>query len=87
MSDRSSTRNTLDGESGSGERGVVGGADLQRLATILPPAPATTRDPFWQDETRSLFLGLALYLLDTPEFPTTFRTPRAAVQSAIDSRC
>jgi type IV secretion system protein VirD4 len=46
-------------------------SDLQRLAAILLPAPATARDPFWQDEARSLFLGLALFLLDTPELPTT----------------
>jgi type IV secretion system protein VirD4 len=65
---RSHRYNPLDAVRGGHARRI---SDLQRLATILLPAPATTRDPFWQDEARSLFLGLALYLLDTPEFPTT----------------
>jgi type IV secretion system protein VirD4 len=40
-------------------------SDLQRLASILVPNPGGSRDAFWQQEARSLFVGLALYILDT----------------------
>jgi type IV secretion system protein VirD4 len=46
-------------------------SDLQRLAAILLPTPAGSRDAFWQEEGRSLFLGIALYVLDTPGIPHT----------------
>jgi type IV secretion system protein VirD4 len=46
-------------------------SDLQRLAAILIPPPPGMKESFWQDEARSLFLGLALYVLDTPQIPHT----------------
>jgi type IV secretion system protein VirD4 len=62
---------------------------LQRLATILVPAPLGTKDSFWQDEARSLFLGLALYVLDTEDVPATlgeiFRTLMAP--EPVDELC
>jgi type IV secretion system protein VirD4 len=44
-------------------------SDLQRLAAIL--LPAGRENSFWQDEARSLFVGLALYVLDNKELPHT----------------
>lgn len=39
--------------------------DLQRIAAMLyPEVPGT--DPFWVASARSLFLGIALYLFETP---------------------
>lgn len=44
--------------------------DLQRIADMLyPEAPGT--DPFWVASARSLFLGIALYLFETPSLPKT----------------
>jgi len=46
--------------------------DVQQLATILIPIPqgkGGTR--MWEQEAQSLFVGLALYVLDTPEIPST----------------
>lgn len=44
--------------------------DLQRIATMLyADAPGT--DPFWTASARSLFLGIALYLFETPGLPRT----------------
>jgi type IV secretion system protein VirD4 len=44
--------------------------DLQRIAEMLFPDPATG-DPFWTASARSLFLGIALYLFETPSLPPT----------------
>jgi len=44
--------------------------DLQRIADILyVESPAA--DPFWVASARSLFLGIALYLFETPSLPAT----------------
>lgn len=45
--------------------------DLQRIADMLFPDVAGT-DPFWIASARSLFLGIALYLFETPSAPKTF---------------
>lgn len=44
--------------------------DLQRIATMLYPDVAGT-DPFWIASARSLFLGISLYLFETPSMPRT----------------
>src|SRR3569833_418538 len=44
--------------------------DVQRIAAILfPEVPGT--DPFWTASGRSMFLGLTLYVLETPSLPPT----------------
>ncbi len=44
--------------------------DIQRIAEMLFPDPVSG-DPFWTASARSLFLGIALYLFETPSLPTT----------------
>ena len=44
--------------------------DLQRIAEMLYPDPQNV-DPFWMASARSLFLGIALYLFETPSLPRT----------------
>ena len=44
--------------------------DLQRIAEMLYPDPPNG-DPFWTASARSLFLGIALYLFETPSMPKT----------------
>ena len=44
--------------------------DLQRIAEMLYPDPPNV-DPFWTASARSLFLGIALYLFETPSLPKT----------------
>ena len=44
--------------------------DLQRIAEMLYPDPPNV-DPFWAASARSLFLGIALYLFETPSLPRT----------------
>ncbi len=44
--------------------------DIQRIAHILIPDNKKS-DPIWQQASRKLFKALILYLLDTPEKPTT----------------
>ncbi len=44
--------------------------DLQRIAEMLYPDPPNV-DPFWTASARSLFLGIALYLFETPALPQT----------------
>lgn len=44
--------------------------DLQRIAEMLYPDPPNV-DPFWTGSARSLFLGIALYLFETPSLPKT----------------
>ncbi len=45
-------------------------ADIQRIAHILIP-DNKKESPIWTKESRKLFKALVLYLLDTPERPTT----------------
>ena len=44
--------------------------DLQRISDMLYPDPPNV-DPFWTASARSLFLGIALYLFETPSLPKT----------------
>jgi type IV secretion system protein VirD4 len=44
--------------------------DLQRIAEMLYPDPPNV-DPFWTASARSLFLGIALYLFETPSLRRT----------------
>ena len=44
--------------------------DLQRIGEMLYPDPPNV-DPFWTASARSLFLGVALYLFETPSMPKT----------------
>jgi type IV secretion system protein VirD4 len=44
--------------------------DLQRIAEMLYPDPPNV-DPFWTASARSLFLGIALYLFESPSLPKT----------------
>ena len=44
--------------------------DLQRIADMLYADPPGV-DPFWSASARSLFLGVALYLFETPRLPRT----------------
>src|SRR6185436_12080823 len=44
--------------------------DLQRIAEMLYPDPPNV-DPFWTASARSLFLGIALYLFETPSMLKT----------------
>jgi type IV secretion system protein VirD4 len=45
--------------------------DVQAIAQALYPSEPSVREAFWSEQARNLFLGLALYLLDTPELPCT----------------
>lgn len=45
-------------------------SDLQLIAHMFFPDPPGA-DPFWAAGGRSLFLGIALYLFDTPSYPRT----------------
>src|SRR5882762_3274149 len=66
--DRRSARwNPFHYVSGNPERRVN---DLQRIAEMLYPDPPNV-DPFWTASARSLFLGIALYLFETPTLPNT----------------
>ena len=44
--------------------------DIQRIASMLYPEVQGT-DPFWMASARSLFLGISLYLVETPSLPKT----------------
>jgi type IV secretion system protein VirD4 len=44
--------------------------DIQRIAEMLFPA-APGKDSFWVDSARTLFLGITLYLFETPSAITT----------------
>jgi type IV secretion system protein VirD4 len=43
---------------------------LQKLANQLSPDPASG-DPFWPASCRDLFLGIGLYVIETPSLPRT----------------
>ncbi len=45
--------------------------EIQHLGTILLPDPGPGEESMWTDEARDLFLGLVLYVLDTPGVPHT----------------
>lgn len=45
--------------------------DIQKIANMLSPDPPEG-DPFWPASCRTLFLGLALYVFETPGLPRTF---------------
>jgi type IV secretion system protein VirD4 len=40
--------------------------DIQKIASMIWPDPADGGDPIWTASCRSLFLGIVLYLLETP---------------------
>jgi type IV secretion system protein VirD4 len=48
-------------------------ADVLSIGSILYPSGGgdSEQDPFWNDQARNLFLGLTLYLCETPELPRT----------------
>lgn len=43
--------------------------DLMALASII--YPPNSKDPFWPDSAKNLFVGLALLVLETPQLPHT----------------
>lgn len=45
--------------------------DTLSIAQILYPS-GDPKNEFWNEQARNLFLGLTLYLLETPELPCTF---------------
>jgi type IV secretion system protein VirD4 len=58
--------------------------DIQRIAHILMPDHKKS-DPIWQQASRKLFKVAVLYLLDTPERPTTLgEINRLIKQEAFD---
>lgn len=59
--------------------------DLQKIANILFP-DVQGSDPIWTASCRSLFLGLGLYLLETPGKPVTLGQMAREVFSADDKR-
>ena len=44
--------------------------ELQKIASFLYPDPLKG-DPFWSSSARTLFLGIALYMFETPGMPRT----------------
>ena len=59
--------------------------DLQKIAGMLSPDPVDS-DSFWTASCRSLFLGLALYVFETPGLPRTFgEIVRQIMNSSEDS--
>jgi type IV secretion system protein VirD4 len=58
---------------------------LQKLANQLSPDPASG-DPFWPASCRDLFLGLGLYVIETPALPRTMgEIVRQIMHGADDS--
>lgn len=55
--------------------------DIQRIAHILIP-DSKKSDPIWQQASRKLFKVAVLYLLDTPERPTTLGEINRLVKQA-----
>jgi type IV secretion system protein VirD4 len=58
-------------------------SDLQRLASILIP-DAHAGDSMWESEARDLFVGVALFVLDTPDVPHTIGQIYRTVKSEHD---
>ena len=67
MDARSACYNPFDFVSPPGPNRIT---DIQKLAQILLPRPEHG-DVMWVNEGQSLFLGVALLVLDTPELPST----------------
>jgi type IV secretion system protein VirD4 len=59
--------NPLDGVSRSPQTRV---GDIQTIAQVLYPTEHV-KESFWSESARNLFLGLTLYLLETPTVPCT----------------
>jgi type IV secretion system protein VirD4 len=58
---------------------------LQKLANQLSPDPASG-DPFWPASCRDLFLGMGLYVIETPNLPRTLgEMVRQVMHGADDS--
>jgi type IV secretion system protein VirD4 len=58
---------------------------LQKLANQLSPDPASG-DPFWPASCRDLFLGIGLYVIETPSLPRTLgEMVRQIMHGADDS--
>jgi type IV secretion system protein VirD4 len=58
---------------------------MQKLANQLSPDPASG-DPFWPASCRDLFLGLGLYVIETPSLPRTMgEMVRQIMHGADDS--
>jgi type IV secretion system protein VirD4 len=51
--------------------------DLQKIAHLLLP-----KHDFWENEARTLLVGLALHLLDEPEAPVTFGNILCAIRES-----
>ncbi len=45
--------------------------ELLSMGETLWPSKTDPKEKFWNDNARNLFLGLALYLMDTPDLPCT----------------
>lgn len=45
--------------------------DILAIGQVFYPGDCDPREKFWNDNARNLFLGFALYLLETPELPCT----------------
>ena len=57
--------------------------DIQRIADILyAESPGT--DPFWVSSARSLFVGISLYLFETPSLPKTIGEVRRQGMASDD---
>lgn len=46
-------------------------SDVQSIAQALYPDPVNGKDPFFDQAARNVFLGLVLYLCETPSLPRT----------------
>jgi len=58
---------------------------LQKYANFLFPDPADGKEKFWAASSRSLFLGLSLYVFETEELPNTIGEVLRQAQSGGDS--
>ena len=45
--------------------------DIQKIASFLIPEPPPGVDPMWVSESRALFEGIVLFVLDTPDIPSS----------------
>lgn len=58
---------------------------LQKQASFLFPDPADGKDKFWAASSRSLFLGMALYVLESDDKPHTIGQILREAQSGGDT--
>ena len=80
MEDRSHRYNPFDFVAQEGPQRIT---DLQLLASILlPQAPRS--EPMWTNEARTLFLGIALLVLDDPDTPSTLGQVYRTVNQEMD---